>query len=169
MPHTNRKKKLLHKKRVEITDDDGWTRITSSHRPQPKELEEPCLGVDHKGRQPHCLTFSDGHNVGSYLLTPQDPPEGLTHQKLVEQYESIEVKWRQSCSWSAMKATLLTQVLGQRLSFQTCVCFGLGTPSGLSQGWIDRRNVSLYQLAAFKAVLDLIGQDISSITLCCTH
>jgi hypothetical protein len=38
------------------------------------------------------------------------------------------------------------------------VCVGLGSPSGfLRGGWVDRRAVSMYQLAALASILKWIG------------
>lgn len=40
----------------------------------------------------------------------------------------------------------------------TIVCIGLGSPSGfLRGGWVDRRAVSMYQLAALASILEWIG------------
>jgi hypothetical protein len=37
------------------------------------------------------------------------------------------------------------------------VCIGLGSPSGfLRDGWVDRRAVSLYQLAALASIKDRV-------------
>ena len=39
------------------------------------------------------------------------------------------------------------------------VCIGLGSPSGfLKGGWVDRRNVSMYQLAGLVSVVDLMSE-----------
>lgn len=38
------------------------------------------------------------------------------------------------------------------------VCIGLGSPSGfLRGGWVDRRAVSMYQLAALRSIMSWIG------------
>jgi hypothetical protein len=38
------------------------------------------------------------------------------------------------------------------------VCIGLGSPSGfLRDGWVDRRSVSLYQLAALASIKDQVA------------
>ncbi|KAL4821142.1 hypothetical protein BDW67DRAFT_78644 [Aspergillus spinulosporus] len=43
------------------------------------------------------------------------------------------------------------------------VCIGLGSPSGfLRGGWVDRRAVSMYQLAALASVLGWIGESTST-------
>lgn len=38
-------------------------------------------------------------------------------------------------------------------SVERIVCVGLGSPSGfLRDGWVDRRSVSMYQLAALESI-----------------
>lgn len=48
---------------------------------------------------------------------------------------------------------------------ENIVCIGLGSPSGfLRGGWVDRRSVSLYQLAALVGVMELISKSIAAIS-----
>jgi hypothetical protein len=49
---------------------------------------------------------------------------------------------------------------------ENIVCIGLGSPSGfLRGGWVDRRSVSLYQLAALVCVTESISKSIVAISI----
>lgn len=51
-------------------------------------------------------------------------------------------------------------------ALENIVCIGLGSPSGfLRGGWVDRRSVSLYQLAALVCVMELISKSIDAISI----
>lgn len=52
------------------------------------------------------------------------------------------------------------------IPLENIVCIGLGSPSGfLRGGWVDRRSVSLYQLAALVCVMELISKSIAAISI----
>jgi hypothetical protein len=57
-----------------------------------------------------------------------------------------------------MEDALQKRVISSNTRVDACVLFGSGTFTGLGQGWINRNHVAMYQLAAFKAVVDLIGE-----------
>ena len=88
----------------------------------------------------------------------EEAPDGVTQADVLAKYTDIEKKWKASESWKVMENTLKKQILGSSARVDTCVLFGSGTFTGLRQGWINRAHVAMYQLAAFKAVVDLIGK-----------
>jgi hypothetical protein len=136
MPHTSHKKKQTRNKRQEVVGDDGWTRVTSN-KPLPMA----------KG-------------LTSWKLLAErveEAPEGLTQSEVLAKYIDVEKRWKASESWKSIENTLKTRVIGSDTRMDACVLFGSGTFTGLGLGWIDRGHVAMYQLAVFKAVVDLIG------------
>lgn len=109
-------------------------------------------------------------------LTPAEAPGRLTLSDLQAQFQTHRERWEASESW-----TKLTGVLDERLKraqeqnsssdagdpspsppslgpVDAIVCIGLGSPSGfLRDGWVDRRSVSLYQLAALASIKDQVA------------
>lgn len=110
-------------------------------------------------------------------LTPAEAPGRLTLSELQAQFRTHRERWEGSESW-----TKLTGVLEERLRrtqeqassdaaadadaspaparypVDAIVCIGLGSPSGfLRDGWVDRRSVSLYQLAALASIKDQVA------------
>ncbi|KAJ5926781.1 hypothetical protein N7516_008554 [Penicillium verrucosum] len=174
MPHTSHpsRRKQQTQKRTQVTDDDGWTHVASGGnvrrvmrtRPQGttaiKELES---GVS--SGQPE-----------EPILTPAEAPGRLTLSDLQAQFQTHRERWEASESW-----TKLTGVLDERLKkaqeqadptlsppslcpVDSIVCIGLGSPSGfLRDGWVDRRSVSLYQLAALASIKDQVACTTSNL------
>ena len=110
-------------------------------------------------------------------LTPAEAPGRLTLSDLQTQFQTHRERWEASESW-----TKLTGVLEEQLNraqeqasssadaggptpsppslrpVDAIVCIGLGSPSGfLRDGWVDRRSVSLYQLAALASIKDQVA------------
>ncbi|OJD14359.1 hypothetical protein AJ78_05294 [Emergomyces pasteurianus Ep9510] len=140
---TSRRKGRFHQpKRVQIHDEDGWTHITTTQR---TTFNKGCLPP-----------IKD-------LLLPAEAPDGLTFKKLKKQFEWHKRGWEESQSWQTMKAALDGGLLaGVARKMDNCVCVGLGSPSGfLRGGWVDRRTVSLYQLAALVTMLEYFAQQDS--------
>lgn len=134
MPHTSHKKKHARIKRQEIVGDDGWTRVMSN---KPLSVTGALPSLDHQ--QP-----------------VEEAPEGLTESDVLARYIDIEKRWKASESWKTVEDTLKTRVIASDTRIDACVLYGSGTFTGLAQGWINRTHVAMYQLAAFKAVVDLI-------------
>ncbi|KAJ5198984.1 Sensitivity To Red Light Reduced-like SRR1 [Penicillium cf. griseofulvum] len=177
MPHTSRpsRPKRQSQKRTEVTDDDGWTHVASGGnvrrvmRTRPRgttAIEEPNSSISSGQSEP--------------ILTPAEAPGRLTLPELQAQFQTHRERWEGSESWFK-----LTGVLDERLrkaqeqassvaaaddsSALACcpvdaiVCIGLGSPSGfLRDGWVDRRAVSLYQLAALASIKDQVAYTTSS-------
>jgi len=169
MPHTSRKKKPVRNKRVEVVDEDGWTRVTSSNvdhdgrRPRPRP--RPPLEDGWRNRSDAFKSYTLRFGVDeedsccqSWTVTPWEPEEGMTVEKLDQQYRAVEKKWLESESWKALKTALTSRVLSAENNIITCVVFGTGSLSGYRDGWIGRHQVAFFQVAAFKAVVDTIGR-----------
>ena len=88
-------------------------------------------------------------------------PDGASLSKAVGHYQGYEAEWKQSESWTDLKAVLNTKVRQQRLGIENCICFGLSSPTGLLHPTVDRRNVAMYQLVVFVSVIEALteGQD----------
>ncbi|WEW55962.1 hypothetical protein PRK78_001397 [Emydomyces testavorans] len=137
MPHSSRKRKSPPAKRIHVLDNDGWTHITNSKtttaRPRPPKPEDQ--------------------------LTPAECPDGLTFAKLREKYEWHRQRWIESQAWTAVKKVLEQELARFPGTIYNCVAVGLGSPSGLLRGgWVDRRSISMFQLAALESILGLLSQ-----------
>jgi hypothetical protein len=95
---------------------------------------------------------------GVMELVVEEAPEDLTQSEILAKYVDMEKKWKASESWKSMENTLKTRTIGPDTKIDVCVLFGSGTFAGLVQGWINRAHVAMCQLAAFKAVVDVIGK-----------
>ena len=147
MPHTGR---VSSPRKREVAGEDGWTRIFSPQRKR-KTPKPPAKGF-------------------SVSATPDDPIEidrttngtektrlgPVTVEHVSARFEKNEKIWLQSESWSALKGAL-QRSLQKNQPIKRCIMFGSGSFCGYRDNWIDRFDVALSQLAAFKAVLDTIG------------
>src|SRR5436853_785699 len=157
MPHTSHhKKKRARSKRQEVVGDDGWTRIittTSANKPLP---DGPLIP------RPEAATAIAA-------------PEGLALSDIHAKYIEMEAKWKASESWTCVANNILKTprggvIIGSDTRIDACVLFGSGSFTGLRDGWINRTHVALCQLAAFKAVVDLLGKYIFfPIPFCLPH
>ena len=134
MPHTSHKKRSPLQKRTETVDEDGWTRIVSHHDPQKY------------GKRASDQTRIDPHRIA----------DGMTAEKLSERYNLIEKKWHTSESCKRLTKALHEAVQASSIAVKSCICFGTGSMSGLRHDWIQRHDVALYQIAAFKTAVDTI-------------
>ncbi len=78
-------------------------------------------------------------------------PAGATLQTALHRFRQCETAWRDSQACKELKNILVSQILKQNGRTSNCICFGLGSPTAR-----DPDNVSMYQLAAFKSVIDLL-------------
>ncbi|EAW12747.1 SRR1 family protein [Aspergillus clavatus NRRL 1] len=155
MPHTNRPKKPQAEKRLEVTDIDGWTHVTTT-----KNVRR-ALRRSHP--KPH--TTQAAQQQEQPTLTPAEAPSQTTLETLQKQLLTHREKWESSESWRVTHAGLQgifadsDPASGAQpgLAVDDIVCVGLGSPSGfLRGGWVDRRDVSLYQLAALASMVDMM-------------
>ncbi|KAJ5104943.1 hypothetical protein NUU61_002290 [Penicillium alfredii] len=180
MPHTARKRRTPQK-RLQVTADDGWTHVTSGNNVR-RLLRNANHAPTPTGSQPH-----DNHNHNP-VLTPAEAPSRLTLSELQAQYRAHRERWEGSETWWGL-AAYLAERLGEEeeeekssadvtssslasasasshTPVDSIMCIGLGSPSGfLRDGWVDRRSVSLYQLAALASVKDYITQKNPSIPI----
>lgn len=179
MPHTSRKKRPAAptQKRLQVTDDDGWTHVTSSTNvrrvlrgthPRPNEQVSPSKTDAQAQAQGQAQDPTEAEPV----LSPAEAPARLTLEELQAQYRSHREKWVDSETW-----TRLERQLGERIAelgdssiprsapggpIDAIVCIGLGSPSGfLRGGWVDRRSVSMYQLAALESIAQRVNRSCS--------
>lgn len=142
MPRASqRKKKHPIAKRVEITDEDGWTRVTSSNRDQQFPNR---IGL------PEALDESS-----AWITTPED---GITIERLQDEYAKVERGWRESESSTILKTLFRDRILKGDLQIDKCIIFGSGSFCGLRQGWISLRTAAMVQLAALKDMQNIIGK-----------
>lgn len=161
MPHTSRRKRasVPAQKRLQVTDDDGWTHVTSGsnvRRAMRTAQQVPSDDKDTQAQEP--------------TLGPAEAPARLTFEELQTQYAAHRSRWVDSETWKTLTRHLIEQMAERerivsqdegpvRGPVDAIVCIGLGSPSGfLRDGWVDRRSVSMYQLAA----LDCIAKQLSS-------
>jgi hypothetical protein len=164
MPHTRRPRKpdfkLQQQKRLQVTDADGWTHVTTN-----KNVRR-ALRPNHS---------ADGGQSTTPLLMPAEAPSQLTLDDLQTQFNGYRERWEGSEIWRVMADTLRRRFEGSSsiadsdpctTQLEDIVCIGLGSPSGfLRGGWVDRRSVSLYQLAALVGVTELISKSIAAISI----
>ncbi|CDM29321.1 hypothetical protein DTO013E5_5320 [Penicillium roqueforti] len=180
MPHTSHpsRPKRPTQKRTQVTDDDGWTHVASGGNVRRVMRTRPrgTTAVKESG------TGISSDQPEEPVLTPAEAPGRLTLNELQAQFRTHRERWEGSESW-----TKLTGVLDERLRragekassssdadtapssiparcpVDAVVCIGLGSPSGfLRDGWVDRRSVSLYQLAALASIKDQVACTTSS-------
>ncbi|KAF7592629.1 hypothetical protein BBP40_012651 [Aspergillus hancockii] len=153
MPHSNRKKNQNYNKRLEVTDPNGWTHVTAGGKSARRALR----------------TTTTQHNDDdlekeqqSQILAPAEAPAQLTLEDLQAQFRGYRQLWEGSESWRVVEGTLSSaQVKVDRI-----VCIGLGSPSGfLKGGWVDRRSVSLYQLAGLVSVWELMKKSTPTLQI----
>ena len=159
MPHTSHKKKQFRNKRQEIVDDDGWTRVSSSNAPALPQIPPPPASDSPINGEERSLNLGGGTTMTVHI---DHPPKGLRLEDVVERYRKVERRWKASNSCKSMEQTLQTRILNSRNTISTCVLFGSGSFTGLRMGWIDRSEVSMYQLAAFLSATALIGNILLS-------
>ncbi|BDD59581.1 hypothetical protein MPDQ_000775 [Monascus purpureus] len=164
MPHTpqSRKKKgIKSQKRIAVTDNDGWTHVTTGGNLK-RTLWKAAAAA----------TRDNDDEQSPAQLLPAEAPRGLTIDELKNQYLTFREKWESSTSWHAVRDSLRAiasaSAAASALSSPSVrpdvitttttiniICLGLGSPSGfLRGGWVDRRNVSMYQLAALTSILN---------------
>lgn len=155
MPHTSRRRKHGNdRKRTEVIDDEGWTRVTTrsmakmnpqNHTVPAREyshsrdsVTEPCIGLV---RYP-----------GKYEL-----PSTASVADITQRYEKVKRHWSLSDSFTALQAAL-SRHLESGPNIETCTLFGAGSYCGLRSAWIERHEVALVQTAVFMSAVDLIGE-----------
>ncbi|KAL4980517.1 hypothetical protein BDW66DRAFT_56475 [Aspergillus desertorum] len=185
MPHTRRKKpSASQNKRLQVTDSSGWTHVTTNKH--ARRVRQPNLNLN---SSPSLLGNCNGpgNNVEkeevAEELVPAEAPPNTTLSDLQRQLGLYKQRWKESAAWECVVDGLGRGVFSlwagrasdgdgeeevkdgdvdQGENDISIVCIGLGSPSGfLRGGWVDRRAVSMYQLAALASVLEWIGKQTS--------
>ncbi|RVX71409.1 hypothetical protein B0A52_04981 [Exophiala mesophila] len=158
MPHTSHKKK--NKKRHVTVDEDGWTKVittTTSTGPRIPNISQP-LPTASASQQ---LAFSwniDGKHVSFDMTLPAAvaAPSDMTVDHLDKRFRAVEARWLDSESWAGLDEVLrqtTTKDQQTLLHISRCILIGSGSCSTAPSG---RQEVTFYQVAAFKAAVDLI-------------
>lgn len=84
--------------------------------------------------------------------TPARIPAGATLQTALRRYRQCETGWKDSKAYKELKNIFVSRILKQNGRTTKCICFGLGSPTER-----DPDNASMYQLAAFTSVMDLLA------------
>ena len=167
MPHTSHKKRrqrqepLPRNKRGEIESEDGWTRIARSNKAfsiNRRHPEADAGGMIYSPKDPdYDRDLDEGYTQMTFTPTPAETPEGASLEKALSHYQKSDSAWKQSNTWAELKQTFDTRICKEHLNITNCICFGLSSPTGLTGAGVDRRDISMYQLAAFKSIIDLLS------------
>ncbi|KAL5003604.1 hypothetical protein BDV10DRAFT_367 [Aspergillus recurvatus] len=179
MPHTRRKKSSASQnKRLQVTDASGWTHVTTNKH--ARRVRQPNLNLN-----PSSSSNGDRNGLEDDVekeevaeeLVPAEAPPKTTLSDLQRQLGLYIQRWGESATWGCVVEGLRrggSSLLAERESDGdgdggqgengiSIVCIGLGSPSGfLRGGWVDRRAVSMYQLAALASVLEWIEKNTPS-------
>lgn len=164
MPNASRKhrKKFTHSRRVEVTDEDGWTHVSNTHSvPRSSKSTTRKIMTDGAADEEDIPNNNDTSTTTRKILAPSEPPPKLTLVELRKQFNTHLETWGSSPTWQQLKNALSKDILPSQtqLPIENIVCIGLGSPSGFVQGgWVDRRSVAMYQLAALTTIVDYVKQ-----------
>jgi hypothetical protein len=103
--------------------------------------------------------LDEGYTQMTFTPTPAETPAGASLEKALSHYQKSDSAWKQSKTWAELKQTFDTRISTEHLHISNCICFGLGSPTGLTGAGFDRRDISMYQLAAFKSIIDLLSSE----------
>ncbi|BCR94697.1 SRR1 family protein [Aspergillus luchuensis] len=191
MPHTSRKKHphpnntLQAQKRLQITDaTTGWTHVTTSGKARR------CARTTKDQQSQSQFQSPTEEEKEPETFHPAEAPPTTTLDSLKSQFTQIQRTWKESTTCDVVGRTLHNIFLPPQLQsrelntdntqpqshtttenkhngigtgIDSIICIGLGSPSGfLRGGWVDRRLVSLYQLAALVDVIASISSSSSS-------
>ncbi|KAL2408192.1 hypothetical protein ABEF95_003220 [Exophiala dermatitidis] len=164
MPHTSRKKKVPHKKRQEVVDDDGWTRVTSTNTARPMTQHTKPIADGSVVASQHGKGEAMAGNGGITGPRPMKPAKGTTVEAMRAQYDKVEAKWLESDLCRTLRDNMRRRMEetpdadGRTQQISNCVIFGSGSFCGDELHWIDRHESAYYQIAAFKTMVDTIEQ-----------
>ncbi|KAL6238073.1 hypothetical protein BDW75DRAFT_47421 [Aspergillus navahoensis] len=185
MPHTRRKKpSASQNKRLQVTDASGWTHVTTNKH--ARRVRQPNLNVNSNsssiiGHRNGTEDDAEKEEVAEELVPAEAPKTTLS--ELQHQLGLYKQRWEVSETWHCVVEGLrrgVSLLLAERESDSdgdgqeeandgdgnqgehgiSIICIGLGSPSGfLRGGWVDRRAVSMYQLAALASILEWIEKN----------
>jgi hypothetical protein len=176
MPHTSRRHRQKPndrgpghvnngKKRVEITDDEGWTHVASPSTSTSTSTSNASRHVTRTTINSLDGAGDDEDPTSVHLLIrPAEAPPRLTLAELSRQFEWHSLTWTQSATCERLHAALREET--DISAIERIVCIGLGSASGLVRGgWVDRRSVALYQLSALVSVVNVVDHDRSRVAV----
>ena len=135
MPHTSRKKLGGPRKRLEVTDESGWTHVTKGTL-----------------KQKHALQYAPS-STGHENLSPTAIPRGLTIHDVSASFEKHMRIWKDSSCLQKLRAIFQNSVLASNIKITNCVCLGLGSFTG---GKFPE--TSFFELAALASILEILGE-----------
>ena len=135
MPHTSRKKQQGPRKRLEITDDSGWTHVTKGTL-----------------KQKHALQYAPS-STGHENLSPAAIPRGLNIQDVPTAFEKHMKIWKGSSCLQTLRIIFQNASLASNIRINNCVCLGLGTFTG---GKFPE--TSFFELAALVSFLEILSE-----------
>lgn len=152
MPHTNRKKKssnagdkkplpkVVHTKRQQIDDEDGWTHVIDTPRNTKLQL---------KIKEGQVLHAGDFERDGVSYVT-------RTLEELRGDLEYYTKQWESGEGCEKLKELLVGKAKdGERMRVEDVVCLGLGS---LQSSRREGRRASLTQLAALRTIIQALGK-----------
>lgn len=169
MPHTRRKKPPSNQhKRLQVTDDSGWTHVTTTRHARR---------VHRQPNSKHGQVQQDEEALEP--LEPAEAPAKTSLADLQRQLDLYRKRWEASATWECAVRSLQRALPSCKSKGAgepegdadadadadshlgvSVVCIGLGSPSGfLRGGWVDRRAVSMYQLAALGSIMGWIQEN----------
>ncbi|KAJ5647437.1 hypothetical protein N7490_003809 [Penicillium lividum] len=178
MPHSTRPKRPnpSTQKRLQVTDDNGWTHVTTGNN-----ARRTMRGTKSSKNAPSSeqgTTEAQDRDLEP-VLSPAEAPGRLTLEELQRQYVAHREQWTGSSTWIKLEKILdekIQELLARTeldsesksvdvdVDVDRIVCIGLGSPSGfLRDGWVDRRSVSMYQLAALERIKERFAAHFTSI------
>jgi hypothetical protein len=163
---SNNPLRAAHGKRLQITDDDGWVHVVntsiSDSSPRTKPKTYTSATTDGSADDPDCSPSKQEEKEEGRLplILPAEAPPRLTLSSLRQKFDADLAAWQTSATWTTLRDSLLRVLtrLPAGSEFDRLVCIGLGSPSGLRDGWVDRRDVASYQLAAFVSLVQSVQQ-----------
>jgi len=152
MPHTNRKKKganvkegnegkVVHTKRQQIEDDEGWTHVVDTPR-KGKRIDPE------KGAWLHAGDFEK--NGVSYI--------NKTLKEVEEDYDHYAKQWNGTEACGLLKDALAASE--GKVTIGSVVCLGLGSVQSARR---EGRRASYTQLAALGTIIETLGTSPSII------
>ncbi|GAT19802.1 similar to An07g04640 [Aspergillus luchuensis] len=175
----------MAQKRLQITDaTTGWTHVTTSGKARR------CARTTKDQQSQSQFQSPTEEEKEPETFHPAEAPPTTTLDSLKSQFTQIQRTWKESTTCDVVGRTLHNIFLPPQLQsrelntdntqpqshtttenkhngigtgIDSIICIGLGSPSGfLRGGWVDRRLVSLYQLAALVDVIASISSSSSS-------
>ena len=132
MPHTSRKKRSGQEKRLQITDDHGWTHVS-------------------KGS--HKSNYQPQYSFGDEKLSPTAIPPGLTIRDVSTSFDRYLKLWTRSSCLKKLQDGFRDTILASNIEITSCVCLGLGSLTG---GKLPE--TSFFELAALVTILEFLGE-----------